>query len=339
MAARGDKGLFFLGGALFGAAGIVLWNAFSGRPTLSPWLIPGSREHPGIPATVIVPGIIGSQLLRRPTAARCGSNSGNAFGYHDLRLPARLPLADSLDDLLPKGLIGVGGVLPQAVRLHRVRRHARPARGRRLLPRRAAERARGAIYHVFAYDWRRDLVESARRLGQSLDALADLRGEPDARFNLVGHSMGGLVARYYLRYGGAEPGGPVTWGGARRIENLVLVATPNGGSIASLDAVLRGNRVGLSATTLAASVIARMPAIYQLLPPRGTKPLLAALRRSTGPRAERRVDLGAPRLGAVARARETRWRRSASSPRRRSSTRRRSTARSRSPPPSPARCR
>jgi len=66
--------------------------------------------------------------------------------------------------------------------------------------------------------------------------------------------MGGLVARYYLRYGGAEPGGPVTWSGASRIRS--------------------GERVGLSATTLAADVIRRMPAIYQLLPPKRTTPLL-----------------------------------------------------------------
>jgi len=133
---------------------------------------------------------------------------------------------------------------------------------------------RGAIFHVFTYDWRRDLVESATRLGEYLDALAVARGEPDARFNVVGHSMGGLVARYYLRYGSAEPGGPVTWAGARRIAQLILVATPNAGSIFSLSAALNGNPVGMSNTTLAAGVIAHMPAIYQLMPPLGAKPLI-----------------------------------------------------------------
>jgi hypothetical protein len=90
--------------------------------------------------------------------------------------------------------------------------------------------------------------------------------------------MGGLVARYYLRYGGAEPedGAAVTWAGARRVRNLVLVATPNGGSVPALDAILNGNRVGLSYTTLAASVIAHMPSIYQLLPPAGAGALLDA---------------------------------------------------------------
>jgi hypothetical protein len=54
----------------------------------------------------------------------------------------------------------------------------------------------------------------------------------------------------------------------------VLAATPNAGSIPALGAVLNGERVGLSYTTLAASVVSRMPSIYQLLPPAGTRPLV-----------------------------------------------------------------
>jgi pimeloyl-ACP methyl ester carboxylesterase len=101
-------------------------------------------------------------------------------------------------------------------------------------------------------------------------------GDPAARFHLVGHSMGGLVVRYYLRYGGAEPAanGPVTWAGAARVASALLAATPNGGSIPALGAILNGERVGFSYTTLAASVVSRMPSIYQLLPPAGTRPLV-----------------------------------------------------------------
>ena len=82
----------------------------------------------------------------------------------------------------------------------------------------------------------------------------------DGRFNVVGHSMGGLVARYYLRYGAAEPtpDQPVTWAGARRIRNLILVAVPSGGSLPALEGLLFGNRVGLSYTTLAAPVMGRV---------------------------------------------------------------------------------
>jgi hypothetical protein len=262
----------FLGGVLAGASGLLLLQAMARRPRLDPRLIRASPEDPDVPATVIVPGILGSELVH-PDGTQAWLNAGNALGHHDLSLPLEPSSIRSSDGLVPAGLIGVDAVLPRLfgfteygdlldllenAGFHRDRHPS----------------GRGAVYHVFTYDWRRDLVDAARRLGDALDALAEERGDREARFNLVAHSMGGLVARYYLRFGSAEPGGPVTWAGASRIRNLVVVATPNGGSIPSLDAILNGNRVGLSTTTLAGPVIASFPSIYQLLPHSGTTPLL-----------------------------------------------------------------
>jgi pimeloyl-ACP methyl ester carboxylesterase len=210
-----------------------------------------------------VPGVLGSELLA-PDGRQVWLNAGNAFGHHDLALPLALPFAEHGDGLVPGGLLGADAVLP---RLFGFTEYAD-----------LVDLLRDAAvpFRLFTYDWRRDLVESARRLGETLDELAAASGDPEARFNVVGHSMGGLVARYYLRYGGAEPSSatPVSWAGARRIRHLVLVATPNGGSVPALDAILNGNRVGPSSTTLAASVIATMPAIYELLPPVSAESLL-----------------------------------------------------------------
>lgn len=264
----------FAAGMLAGAAGAVLAQALWPRRGIDPRLLRVSPEDPDIPPTVVVPGILGSEL-HRPDGTHVWLNLGNAVGSHDLSLPFVVPLSESRDDLIPGGLLGVDAVLP---RLFGFTEYAD------LLDlldeagfRRAGERlARGALYRVFTYDWRRDLVESARRLAETLEAMADALGDSEARFNVVGHSMGGLVARYYLRFGGAEPGpeAPVTWAGASRIRNLVVVATPNAGSIPALDTILNGNRVGLSSTTLAASVVARCPSIYQLLPPAGAPALV-----------------------------------------------------------------
>lgn len=220
-------------------------------------------ERGAAPLTVVVPGILGSELLR-PDGSRAWLNIRNAFGYHELALPLKVPLSESRDNLVPRGLLGTYAVLP---RLFGFTEYADLTD--LLLD-------GGVNHHVLAYDWRRDLVESARCLDDLLETLAEAEGNPDARFNVVGHSMGGLIARYYLRFGRAEPDedAPVTWAGARRIRTLVLVATPNGGGIPALDAILHGNRVGLSSTTLAATVIATMPAIYQLLPPEGAGGLL-----------------------------------------------------------------
>jgi pimeloyl-ACP methyl ester carboxylesterase len=285
----GTKPVFhFLAGALAGASAAILYESLVARRGLDPRLVRGSREDPDLPATVLVPGILGSELIR-PDGAEAWLNAGNALGHHDLRLPLRLPLAESRDELRPGGLIGVDSVLPrifgfteyadlldflQAAGFSRDQRKGD---------------YRGAIHHVFTYDWRRCIADSARQLGEYLDELAKRRGDPEARFNLIGHSMGGLVARYYLRYGDAEPacGLPVTWAGARRIANLILVATPSGGSIPALDALLHGDRVGFSSTTLASDVIGRMPAIYELLPPPEARPLVVP---GEGPQAADLLD-------------------------------------------------
>ena len=84
----------------------------------------------------------------------------------------------------------------------------------------------------FDYDWRRDNVENAQRLHAFiLEKKAQVQVEierrfgvkdHDVKFDIVAHSMGGLITRYYLRYGDADlpnDGSPprVTWGrGATR---------------------------------------------------------------------------------------------------------------------------
>ena len=260
----------FFAGVLAGAAGLVLARALAPRRGLDLRLLKGPEGLPA-PPVVVVPGILGSELLR-PDGTHVWLNLGNAFGSHELA-PAFDGTYDIDDGLRPGALLGAEAVLP------RLFGFAEYADLLDLLHEAGfAPLGGGAppVRHVFAYDWRQDLAASARRLGQELDELAEALGDPTVRFNLVGHSMGGLVARHYLRYGGEEPRplGPVTWAGARRIQSLLLVATPNGGSIPSLDAILNGNRVGLSTTTLAAPVISRMPSIYHLLPPRGVPALV-----------------------------------------------------------------
>ena len=85
----------------------------------------------------------------------------------------------------------------------------------------------------FDYDWRRDIVGSARQLHEFIlarrayvqEEIASRYGiaDHDVKFDLVAHSMGGLGARYYLRYGPAdlpEDGSlpPLTWEGARYVD-------------------------------------------------------------------------------------------------------------------------
>jgi len=133
----------------------------------------------------------------------------------------------------------------------------------------------------FAYDWRRDLVEAAKQLHEYIlekrtyvqKEIAKRHGieNKDVKFNIVAHSMGGLVARYYLRYGvadlpddGSLP--PLTWAGSRFVEQVVLIGTPNAGSIDTFRLLIEGSHLAPGLPSFDAAILGTMPALYQLLP-------------------------------------------------------------------------
>jgi len=133
----------------------------------------------------------------------------------------------------------------------------------------------------FDYDWRRDNVENARRLHRFIQrkrAYVQREYEErfgvedyDVTFDLVAHSMGGLVARYYLRYGTTglpEDGSPpeITWAGAEYVDRAVLVGTPSAGSAHALEQLVHGRDFGRFAPEYAPALLGTMPSLYQLLP-------------------------------------------------------------------------
>jgi pimeloyl-ACP methyl ester carboxylesterase len=125
---------------------------------------------------------------------------------------------------------------------------------------------------VFIYDWRRDNVESARRLGEAIARLKERRGDPSERFDVVAHSQGGLIARYYIRYGTRDvvvQGGPFepTMAGAPHVNKVILVGTPNQGCLESLRILHRGIKKVFR--PMRPEVVFTMPAVYQMLPPPG----------------------------------------------------------------------
>jgi hypothetical protein len=133
----------------------------------------------------------------------------------------------------------------------------------------------------FDYDWRRDLVESAASLHRFL---LDRRAEVQAaragdatgrvapiRFDVVAHSTGGLVLRYYLRYGDADlPGDgslpPLTWAGADLVGRAILVGTPNAGGIGALLDLVGGEGASAILPGISPLVLGTYPSAYQLLP-------------------------------------------------------------------------
>ncbi len=129
----------------------------------------------------------------------------------------------------------------------------------------------------YDYDWRRDLIESAHGFGRFLERRRNLvaaaRNVPpeNVRFDLLAHSMGSLVSRYFLMYGFAEPGAdgslpPITWAGADFFDRVVFVAPPNAGSVIAMDNLINGKELGPLQPVYTAPLLATHPAAYQLMP-------------------------------------------------------------------------
>ena len=135
-------------------------------------------------------------------------------------------------------------------------------------------------FYVFAYDWRKDNVANARELVVRIRRLKEKLGRPDLRFNVVAHSMGGLIARYAAMYGDADL--PATddpiqpnWSGAAHINKIVMIGVPNEGSADAFATLIEGysiteglrRRVPLLNKLTAEDAVAT-PSVFQLLPHR-----------------------------------------------------------------------
>src|SRR5215216_4939883 len=116
---------------------------------------------------------------------------------------------------------------------------------------------RGRNIFEFPYDWRRDNRVAARRLARQarewLEAWRTASGARDAKLVLVGHSMGGLIARHFLE----------CLEGWRDTRTLVTFGTPYRGSLNALDTLVNGKKIKFFDLT---EVARSFTAIHQLLP-------------------------------------------------------------------------
>lgn len=123
-------------------------------------------------------------------------------------------------------------------------------------------------YYVLSYDWRQDNVQAVRALDNLIEQIRLDYGKPNLQVDIVAHSMGGLIARYYLKYGRQDvlvgDNFPVTLHGDQRVRQAILLGTPNLGSLKALQSFIEGYKIGPN--RVPTEVLATTPSAFQLLP-------------------------------------------------------------------------
>ncbi len=254
----------------------------------------GEERNP----VIFVPGISGSKLIDSQSGKVVWGAFGGGYanpeepdGARLIALPMRegLSLSGLRDSVFPDGVLDqlrvvlLGVPFKKIVYLHILGALGIGGNRGELLPTSGAIDYGGQNFgrFQFDYDWRRGNVENAKRLHEFIlekraYVQADLEerygiANYDVKFDIVAHSMGGLITRYYLRFGstdlpddGSIP--TVTWAGARYVERAILVGPPNGGSAKALVQLIRGKKFGPLLPFYEPAILGTMPSLYQLLP-------------------------------------------------------------------------
>jgi pimeloyl-ACP methyl ester carboxylesterase len=229
---------------------------------------------------IIIPGILGSELVNSETKERVWLNLSDAK-TDGLSLPISPNLAQNRDKLVASQILErarISSFLPE-VKIYEsliqaLENYGGYTKGNWENP----DTTNGGMdkYYVFAYDWRRDNVENARLLVRKIEELKQKIGSADLRFNVIAHSMGGLIARYAAMYGDADlPANgakPIpNWDGAKQFNKIFLFGTPNEGSMVTFGTLLKGYSLGgLKIGVLNREVAITSPAVFQLLPHQNT---------------------------------------------------------------------
>lgn len=133
--------------------------------------------------------------------------------------------------------------------------------------------ARDNLY-LFGYDWRRDLVETARILGERIEEIQRVTGNPKQKVSFISHSMGGIVANYYLMYGKKDVISGITdpndipepdYSGAENVDKVFFLGVPFGGTPYAFKSLHDGEYLGPFVYASPWTTFT-MPSIYEMLP-------------------------------------------------------------------------
>jgi pimeloyl-ACP methyl ester carboxylesterase len=197
-------------------------------------------------SSLLVPGTGGTTILDShgndlgyPVAMRLGVATGGLIGKSADELVALLSMAHTPGQIAPAKTSLVPGLS--------------------LRPGHVIEAAYNQIpaaVNRFLYDWRADLRYSAQQL---LDFLRE-RKPGDGRWNVIGHSQGGLLILL------ASKLLPDPNAFSALVRSVVLVAAPVAGTLNAANALISGDEMGASADAAFQKILRTWPALYQMMP-------------------------------------------------------------------------
>jgi hypothetical protein len=259
--------------------------------TLAPAPLPAAVPPPAAERAIVVlvPGTTGSRLVERDSGRVRWGDGASLWGPRDGGYALALALRGASDGspgstgvasepraLVPAGVVGeirLGRFVRKPVYDPLAERFAAAGFRRGDLERPRPEER----YFEFAYDWRRDLVETAGLLRGRLAALGAAHRATGADrpppVVLLCQSSGALVCRYLVKYGGA----PLEEAEAGRagpppepaIADLVLVGAANGGSLRTFGFLDRGRRYLPAGRVFHPEVLFTWPGLFADLPASG----------------------------------------------------------------------
>lgn len=234
---------------------------------------------------ILIPGTLGSRLYNVENGEIAWGNLAATISplTDDLELPINRPrLSDNRDRLRAYRVLdraevmareGSGEVSFYADLIDHLSNTLgyRPAFGRKF--------HRGHDLFVFFYDWRRSNVEAAVQLGEFIQTIRSDLNAPDMKFTFLAVSNGGILARYYLRFGMDDQvsdlplDAPFTpnYAGVRDCSRLICLGTPHVGTMDAFHLIHDGYAPTVIARRYPPAAIFSFPAAFELLPDPGER--------------------------------------------------------------------
>ncbi|WP_316224880.1 MULTISPECIES: CHAT domain-containing protein [unclassified Bradyrhizobium] len=178
----------------FRVIGPLSWGGQSSTGTRAALPVRPASKAAELPALFLLPGILGSNLKVDDERVWLGWRLVNGF--------KRLAYGPNQANITPDDPIGIyyDDLATELFRDHDVK--------------------------PFAFDWRRPIMDEAKRLAGEIAAALDARKTSRQPVRIIAHSMGGLVAR------AMQIADPATWNRmlASKGARILMLGTPNGGS-------------------------------------------------------------------------------------------------------------